>query len=149
MTINSAFSVDDFSNTFWASTPAMNRSTSEWQLEQFLEEFSATEAANQPRAPVADSLTASSVASSPVASQLSSPKHQEGDDEVVEIKKPLPPQLNPPSATAEVDSDEYRAFLKNQLDLACAAVALTRVFTSFTFYFKIFLFLFNFGFEKE
>lgn len=128
--MHSVFSVDDISDAFWASNPTMNRSASEWALERFLEEFSAPAAT--PRTPLPDSLTESSLASSSAASQSSTSKRQDGDDEVVEIKKPdrhqrLPPPLNP-SSTALTDYDQYRTFLKNQLDLACAAVALTRVY---------------------
>ncbi|XP_015891498.2 light-inducible protein CPRF2 isoform X2 [Ziziphus jujuba] len=123
--MHSVFSVDDISDTFWASNPAMNRSASEWAFERFLEEFSSPAAT--PRTPLPDSLPASSVASSSVASESSTSKRQDRGDEVVEIKKHdhLSPPLNP-SSTALTDSDQYRAFLKNRLDLACAAVALTR-----------------------
>lgn len=140
------FSVDDVSDTAWAlSSPAMNRSASEWAFEQFLDEFSTPAATPRRSVAVADQLTASSVASCSVASQSSTSKREDGDEEVVEIKKPdhhnhhhqpqqqlnhpPPPPLDPTS-TVQVNSDQYREFLKNQLDLACAAVALSRVHLS-------------------
>ncbi|ONH93444.1 hypothetical protein PRUPE_8G232800 [Prunus persica] len=140
--MHSVFSVDDVSDTAWAlSSPAMNRSASEWAFEQFLDEFSTPAATPRRSVAVADQLTASSVASCSVASQSSTSKREDGDEEVVEIKKPdhhnhhhqpqqqlnhpPPPPLDPTS-TVQVNSDQYREFLKNQLDLACAAVALSR-----------------------
>ena len=134
--MHSVFSVDEISDQYWSSSPAMNRSASEWALERFLEEFSTPTAtmANHRSPPVTAGLTVSTVASPSVASQSSTSKFPEGEDEVVEIKKPdhhhnrypHPPSSDSSSAVP-ADSDHYRQFLKNQLDLACAAVALTRV----------------------
>lgn len=111
----------------------MNRSASEWAFERFLEEVSALPVNSCP------STTSDRVAASPVdvaspASQSSTSKRDEGDDEIVEIKKvdcdhdrsqPIP-SLDP-SKMVRTNSDRYRVFLKNQLDMACAAVALSRV----------------------
>lgn len=116
------FSVDDIADQFWSPPPAvrlsdeeemtttsssssqammmMNRSSSEWAFERFLQEAQAKTNAS----------------------------------DVVEIKDVQPPiPINPAAAAAPppnnipVDSEEYQAFLKTRLDLACAAVALTRV----------------------
>lgn len=137
--MNSVFSVDEISDQYWSTSPAMNRSASEWALERFLEEFStpttATATNHRSPAPVTAPMTVSSVASPSVASQSSTSKFPEGDDEVVEIKKPENRNhLQPPSSDSSsagpvlrIDSDQYHQFLKNQLDLACAAVALSRV----------------------
>ncbi|CAN6553921.1 unnamed protein product [Malus baccata var. baccata] len=140
--MHSVFTADDSSDPFWAlSSPAaeMNRSASEWAFEQFLDEFS-TPAAT-PRQSVAEQFPVSSAASCSVVSQSSTSKRDDVDEEVVEIKKPdrnrqqpPPQQLNhPPPPTvldpapkAPVNSDQYHEFLKNRLDLACAAVALSR-----------------------
>ena len=126
---HSAFPADeisDISDTFWASSPSlpMNRSASEWAFEQFLEEVVSAPPPPPPPAVFANSSTS---------------KREEADEEVVEIKKPdrvlqhlncpPPPPSDPPSA-APIDSDQYREFLKSKFDLACAAVALTRVITS-------------------
>ncbi|XP_058223887.1 light-inducible protein CPRF2 [Rhododendron vialii] len=116
------FSVDDIADQFWSPPPPavrlsdeeemtttsssssqammmMNRSSSEWALQRFLQESQAKTNAS----------------------------------DVVEIKDVQPPiPINPAAAAAPppnnipVDSDEYQAFLKTRLDLACAAVALTR-----------------------
>ncbi|XP_038896196.1 light-inducible protein CPRF2 [Benincasa hispida] len=146
------FSSEDLSdNSFWPPQPApsssppshspfrspgpsltMNRSASEWAFERFLEEVSALPVNSCP------STTSDRVAVSPVdvaspASQSSTSKRDEGDDEIVEIKKadcdhdrsqPIP--SSDPSKMVRSSSDRYRVFLKNQLDMACAAVALSR-----------------------
>ncbi|OMO78409.1 hypothetical protein CCACVL1_14431 [Corchorus capsularis] len=127
--MNTVFSVDDFSDPFWAASAAegMSRSQSEWALEKFLEEFSSTGGAI-PGSRVGENVIGSSLA----ASQLSVSKAEEGDrdGDVVEIKRPNNQNHNPPPSDPTpgipADSDEYRAILKNKLDQACAAVALSR-----------------------
>lgn len=133
--MNSIFSVDDFSDLLWppmsAHPPVMSRSPSEWELEKFLEEFPVPTSSS-----TSDSIP-SAVSESPT---LSRPRNSE--DDVVEIEKPeihpspppvpLPPRnrLHQPSDRASLalaDSEDYRAFLKSQLDLACAAAAKARV----------------------
>lgn len=133
--MNSIFSVDDFSDLLWppmpAHPPVMSRSPSEWELEKFLEEFPVPTSSS-----TSDSIP-SAVSESPT---LSRPRN--GEDDVVEIEKPeihpspppvpLPPRnrLHQPSdraSLAPADSEDYRAFLKSQLDLACAAAAKARV----------------------
>ncbi|KAF7138906.1 hypothetical protein RHSIM_Rhsim07G0075400 [Rhododendron simsii] len=121
------FSVDDIADQFWSPPPAvrlsdeeemttttssstssqammmMNRSSSEWAFQRFLQEAQVKTNAS----------------------------------DVVEIKDVQPPiPINPAAAATAaaapppnnipVDSEEYQAFLKTRLDLACAAVALTR-----------------------
>ncbi|KAL6545097.1 hypothetical protein OROHE_010004 [Orobanche hederae] len=86
----------------------MNRSSSEWAFQQFLQEAAS---------PDHNSITLQS-------------------DDVVEIKDKhhhyngnQQPQLaaaGGPPLNISIDSEEYQAFLKSRLDLACAAVALTR-----------------------
>ncbi|XP_073150730.1 light-inducible protein CPRF2-like [Henckelia pumila] len=117
------FSVDDIADHFWSPHPPptslhdeephhhhtaaassssetmrMNRSHSEWALQRFLQEAAAPDHTAAPN-----------------------PK----DDEVIEIKsnKSLDGIPNP---NIPVDSEEYQTFLKSRLELACAAVALTR-----------------------
>ncbi|XP_023004856.1 light-inducible protein CPRF2-like isoform X2 [Cucurbita maxima] len=149
------FSSEDLlDSSFWSSPPppsssppshspfrspepslAMNGSLSEWALERFLEEVSSFPVNSYP------STTSNRVTVSPVdvaspASQSSTSKRDE-DDEIVEIKKadcdhdrsqPIP-SLDP-SKMVRSDSDRYRMFLKNQLDMACAAVARSRASSS-------------------
>ncbi|GFY90691.1 bZIP transcription factor family protein [Actinidia rufa] len=116
------FSVEDMADQFWSPPPGrlagggaeeektsssaaataskttMNRSSSEWAFEQFIQE------ANN-------------------ASKPSPPPN----DAVVAVKdQHRTASLHPPP-NVPVDSEEYQAFLKNRLNLACAAVALTRV----------------------
>ncbi|KAF9682951.1 hypothetical protein SADUNF_Sadunf05G0161600 [Salix dunnii] len=110
----------------------MNRSESEWALERFLQEVSA--------APVSSSVgnTNTAAPSGRSQSSTSSIPPQNGEDEVVEItkhpihhrqslKNPNPhPRPLDRNLTNPIDSEEYRAFLKSKLDLACTAVAMSR-----------------------
>ncbi|KZV47313.1 hypothetical protein F511_07736 [Dorcoceras hygrometricum] len=119
------FSVDDIADHFWSPHPPpislhdedhhaaaaapsssetthMNRSSSEWALQRFLQEVAAPDHTAAP-------------------APLTNPK----EDDVVEIKskKSLEGTPNP---NIPVDSEDYQSFLKSRLELACAAVALTR-----------------------
>nr|DAD19720.1 TPA_asm: hypothetical protein HUJ06_021183 [Nelumbo nucifera] len=140
------FSVEDIPDPFWppppppvAPAPAppsqsstvqqledlkMNRSSSEWAFQRFLQEASSV-AETSP-----SSVSAASSVTPPFASHEASQRPANGrDDEVVEIKKPPPPPPPPhsdPSPNVPIDSEEYQAFLKSRLNLACAAVALSR-----------------------
>lgn len=115
------FSGDRISDQFWSPpavslpTPAtesskLNRSESEWAFQRFIQEASPSQTTTT---------TTTSSASSSSSSALSNPA---GND-VVQVKSD-----GPGAATTEppVDSEEYQAFLKSRLNLACAAVALTR-----------------------
>ena len=135
-TMNTVFSVDDFPDPFWVAPASdaaagMSRSQSVWAFERFLEEFSGAGVAI-PGSCAGDNVIGPSL----VAPQSSVSKAEEGDGngDVVEIKKPNNQNHNhPPSdpiPTFPIDSDEYRAILKNKLDQACGAVALSRVFFS-------------------
>ena len=130
------FSVEEISEPFLLPAAAdessskpksttMNRSASEWAFQRFLQE--------------ASSVSVSLSVASPCSSSSS----------VVEVKQDLSPNTetkplqngasllpsgtHPPSSAA-VDSEEYQAILKTKLNLACAAVALTRVFSFFFFH---------------
>ncbi|KAJ9187636.1 hypothetical protein P3X46_003065 [Hevea brasiliensis] len=134
--MNSIFSVDDFSDLSWQATvtahpPVMSRSASEWELEKFLEEFPA---------PTSSSASDNTAVPSAVSQSPTLSKPRNGEDDVVEIEKPeihpLPPPASLPrnflpqpldrASLAPTDSEDYRAFLKSQLDLACAAAAKSR-----------------------
>ncbi|KAF8031356.1 hypothetical protein BT93_D0523 [Corymbia citriodora subsp. variegata] len=131
--MNSVFPVDEIGDSYWppAADPApgpMGRSQSEWALERLLAEVRC------------------SGAISPSSASIAPPNPRRpaggGDlDDVVEIKKPngqvaqlnqqlqLQPQPPPPPPTTTkvpVNPDDSHAFLKNQLDMACAAVARLR-----------------------
>lgn len=159
------FSVGEISDQFWSAPPApapttpddiskMNRSASEWAFQRFLQEASASASAFDSSPPTQPTPTCSSSASDP-------------NNDVVEIKvndQPNPSQLHdsninrkngstpsfhvaPPNVS--IDSDEYQAFLKSKLNLACAAVALTRVkFWSFSILVSSSL-AFGFGYSKN
>ena len=101
----------------------MNRSESEWAFENFLKEIASV--------PSSASETHTAAPSVLSQSSTSSIPPDNGEDEVVEITKhPIPnPHPHPldRNLTAPIDSEEYRALLKSKLDLACAAVAMSRV----------------------
>ncbi|KAG7014472.1 Light-inducible protein CPRF2, partial [Cucurbita argyrosperma subsp. argyrosperma] len=150
------FSSEELSESFWSPQPppppssppsyspfrsldpslTMNRSASEWALERFLEEVSALPVNSCPST-TSDRVVVSPVDVASPASQSSTSKRDEGDDEILEIKKadcdhdrsqPIP-SLDP-SKMARSNPDQYRVFLKNRLDMACAAAALSRVASS-------------------
>ncbi|XP_068634301.1 light-inducible protein CPRF2-like [Aristolochia californica] len=115
------FSVEEIADPFWAShslgkdeTSKMNRSSSEWTFQKFLQEASAAED---------PSVSAAVESSSPGNDVI-------GDYEVVEIKEPPPPSRpQQPSNLSQddlLDAEEYQARLKRQLNLACAAVVMAR-----------------------
>ncbi|BAT94971.1 hypothetical protein VIGAN_08162300 [Vigna angularis var. angularis] len=119
-------SVDEISDHFWPSPPIpvsaadeaskMSRSASEWAFQRFIQEASAP----SPPSP-SSATTATSAAATDVV-------FVEIDDHPKPA--PAPPQNAAvlPNAPVPVplDSDEYQAFLKSKLNLACAAVAMTR-----------------------
>jgi len=106
------FSVDEIPDHLWSpqihvsggagdESSKMSRSASEWAFQRFLQEAATP-----------------SPSSSSVADNAGSVDAAPKDGAVL-------PNGPPPVA---VDSDEYRAVLKSKLNLACAAVAMTRVF---------------------
>ncbi|CAN1766316.1 Light-inducible protein CPRF2, partial [Linum perenne] len=137
--MHNVFSADDFTDPFWQAPPdaSINRNASEWDLERFLREFPSSGS---------NSASDSTVTVSVPSQSPPSTKPENCDGDVIEIRKPHPPQLrnhvhnnHAPSMPhsqprhvpqpldrapmATIDTEEYRAFLKSQLDLACAAVA--------------------------
>lgn len=113
------FSVDEMSDPFWASANApagntmMNRSSSEWAFQRFLQEASVVEENHTP------SSSSSSLKTAGV-------DRVERADRVFEIKDNEIPAKSDPPCDAPDNSKEYQE-LKRRLDLACAAVALARV----------------------
>ncbi|KAG6415597.1 hypothetical protein SASPL_123010 [Salvia splendens] len=122
--MDSVFSVDDISDGFWSphappvflqddadveplsssAAAGMNRSSSEWAFQRYLQE------ATSPDHSIT-TLPADDVV------KIKANHHQRIDNP----QPPAPPPLNIP-----IDQDEYQEFLKSRLELACAAVALTR-----------------------
>ncbi|XP_047154817.1 light-inducible protein CPRF2-like [Vigna umbellata] len=119
-------SVDEISDHFWPSPPIpvsaadeaskMSRSASEWAFQRFIQEASAP----SPPSPSSATRATSAAATDVVFVEI--------DDHPKPA--PAPPQNAAvlPNAPVPVplDSDEYQAFLKSKLNLACAAVAMTR-----------------------
>lgn len=117
----------------------MNRSSSEWAFQRYLQEASASD-----RTAAATTTTIQSSSSS---------THPPQNDDFLEIKgssqhfagagvnanqqqpKMAGPAVGAPPPNISPDSEEYQAFLKSRLELACAAVALTRVSLSLSLFF--------------
>ncbi|XP_074582074.1 bZIP transcription factor RISBZ2-like isoform X2 [Curcuma longa] len=125
---DSAFSADEIGDAFWAASPdpspAMNRSSSEWLFEKFLEEDTASSpagVANPDRSGVAVAAASASV----VGSNFGAGNGDRGaDGDVVEVKESsYRPPCDRPAAVGAVD---YQAFLKQKLDMYCAVVAMSR-----------------------
>ncbi|GFY81185.1 hypothetical protein Acr_01g0009940 [Actinidia rufa] len=147
------FSVDDITDQFWSPLPVslagaeeeetassktmMNRSSSEWAFQRFLQEANNNNnAASDSSPPPSSSLSASACGrGGPGASPAE--RHDDGAVEIKDHRSQLNRQnqnqnpnptksinLAPPNVP--VDSEEFQAFLKSRLNLACAAVALTR-----------------------
>jgi len=115
------FSVEDITDQFWPPSPAparlpvenptMNRSASEWALERFLQETSS----------LSDTSSSKSVAENDAVEINDGSKSHRNNNCSAQSKPTSIP----------MDSDEYQAFLKSKLNLACAAVAMTRVYLTF------------------
>lgn len=125
--MNSVFSADDFSDSFWSSPGAtpprdpdplhelpMHRSLSEWALQEFLADT-----------PVVSQSTASRNGTSVVTQPTVLTTEEGFDDDLMEIKTPpYQDQALPGPLDRCANYDDYQAYLKSKLDLACAAVAL-------------------------
>lgn len=112
--------MDDMSDGFWSphappiglhgdadveqlsssAAEGMNRSSSEWALQRFLQE---------------------STFPTDGIDKIKANHHHPNDNQ----------QPQPAAVAISADPDEYQAFLKSRLELACAAVALTRVIVFF------------------
>ncbi|MCD7458123.1 hypothetical protein HAX54_037370 [Datura stramonium] len=132
--MDTVFSVDDFADQLWSSPPPMrlsqeldscsatssskmmNRSSSEWAFQRFLQEATAADTTSS-------SMTASSSSSQQIKDQTLS------HILIADQSKPMSNTalfVSEPPPNIPIDSDEYQAFLKQRLDMACAAFALTR-----------------------
>jgi len=104
------FSIAEITEQYWLTSKAckegdtkMNRSDSEWAFQKFLREQQAAEEAEATTAKPSSS-SSTSTSSSTVNVNL---------------------KIN--NNNNNIDSDDYQALLKTKLDLACAAVAKSRV----------------------
>ncbi|KAL9142589.1 hypothetical protein ABFS82_14G179700 [Erythranthe guttata] len=130
------FSVDEISGQFWSShappppsfllhddadvdqhssskTMGMNRSSSEWAFQRFLQEAAAASSS--------DHINTAAVQRDDVV-QIEANSNFKNDNPPRQIAAAA---VGPPP-NIPVDSEEYQAFLKSRLELACAAVALSR-----------------------
>ncbi|GKV49715.1 hypothetical protein SLEP1_g56449 [Rubroshorea leprosula] len=154
------FSVDEISDhQFWPSPPSppssslpssttaaavadepsskINRSSSEWAFQRLIQEVSEAkkvQGENNPelnQSPPKDA-TGTSCVTEVSTNVKSTSIEKNGGTEAFNGGAPKIP----------VDSDEYQAFLKNKLNLACAAVALSRVSLHIAQFGSSFVFLF-------
>ncbi|CAA0816756.1 Basic leucine zipper 63 [Striga hermonthica] len=123
------FSVDEIPDQFWSppirlddadvepasscaaasSSSKMNRSSSEWAFQRFLQEAASPDHDSAP------------LKTDAAVGIKGSNHHYNGNQQPQVAAAAAGPPPNIP-----IDSEEYQAFLKSRLDLACAAVALTR-----------------------
>ncbi|KAF3454324.1 hypothetical protein FNV43_RR04771 [Rhamnella rubrinervis] len=135
------FSVGEISDQFWSAPPApdtpddtskMNRSTSEWAFQRFLQEASASASASSDGSPPPRPARPCSSSSSDPNNDVveikvnDQPKPSKLHDNNIDRKDGSTPSLPIAPPNVPIDSEEYQAFLKSKLNLACAAVALTR-----------------------
>ncbi|XP_059652768.1 light-inducible protein CPRF2 [Cornus florida] len=136
------FSVDDIAGQFWSPPPIcleqasaeeeskmMNRSSSEWAFQKFLQEASASD--NSPPPPsvpasssVGDGGASSAMPKSDVVEIRDDQDHRRRHQATMTAGSTTSSDSAPPNIP--IDSEEYQAFLKSRLNLACAAVAMSR-----------------------
>ncbi|KAH7543244.1 hypothetical protein FEM48_Zijuj02G0164000 [Ziziphus jujuba var. spinosa] len=135
------FSVGEISDQFWAAQPAtapapttpeekskMNRSASEWAFQRFLQEASASDS-SPPSASDQNDVVEIKIKeqSNPTQPRNSQQQQQQLHANTTNTKNGSTASFGvglPPNVP--IDSEEYQAFLKTKLNLACAAVALSR-----------------------
>lgn len=117
---------EDITDSFWSSSPSngekpsnLNRNASEWALHRFIHEASPSASSSSPQKKGAEDQGGVGGAR----------------NDVFEFDKPA-------AAVPPMNTPQYQAILKQRLDLACAAVALTRVrfifsFCPFCFYWSL------------
>lgn len=119
--MNRVFSVEDITDQFWppatlpAENPTMNRSASEWALERFLQETTSS---------LSDTSSSRSAAENDVV-EINNGSNSNSNNNCSAQSRPTTTSFSPGSSVP-MDADEYQAFLKSKLNLACAAVAMTR-----------------------
>ncbi|CAA3024642.1 light-inducible CPRF2 [Olea europaea subsp. europaea] len=98
----------------------MNRSSSEWAFQRFLQEASALDDSSSQQPPTSGSATTSN-------DVVQTTNHSDFNiNNNISNRKTAADLGGPPPANIPTDSEEYQAYLKSRLELACAAVALTR-----------------------
>lgn len=97
----------------------MNRSASEWAFQRFLQEASVSPSSSSPQNDVEEIKVNAAYPNGPNPTRTNNNSSSSSNTASFNL------QLQPPNVP--IDSEEYQAFLKTKLDLACAAVALSRV----------------------
>ncbi|KAK8968332.1 Light-inducible protein CPRF2 [Platanthera guangdongensis] len=132
------FSMGDLHDPFWAPSPApstsviagvepsfISRCPSEWLLERLLKEVPVPESSSTPDPSY--SRADSTPGALPISDRKDVGGGAQGGDGVVEIKGSLASAVLQPEPPPSADPAEYAAFLKQRLDICCAAVARSRV----------------------
>ncbi|KAI4301919.1 hypothetical protein L6164_035155 [Bauhinia variegata] len=128
------FSVDEISEQFWSPPMAisaaatdesskMNRSASEWAFQRFLQEASVPSQTSPPSSSSAAADRNQDILAE-IEEQPKLDQTQNNESTPFQNNGAVLPSTPPPNVS--VDSEEYQAFLKSKLNLACAAVAFTR-----------------------
>lgn len=150
------FSVDGIANQFWPSSARppqpgtsaasaskcsdesskMNRSESEWAFQRFLQETNVSESSSSP--PQSSSSNAGADYRNGVVVEANNTQQQnvnaKSGSNTTAPYDAAATAAAPPNIP--VDSEEYQAFLKSKLNLACAAVAMSRVSYLFIYLFS-------------
>lgn len=132
------FSMGDLHDPFWAASPApptsvitgvernfMSRCPSDWLLERLLEEVRVPESSSTPDSVYSRADSTQGVL--PISDREDVGGEAQGGDGVVEIKGSHASAVLQMEPSPSADPAEYAAFLKQKLDICCAAVARSRV----------------------
>lgn len=149
------FSVDEMSDQFWShplppqplasgtgeldESSRMNRSPSEWAFQRFLQLEASSNAAsgtqietsapkNEAVVEIKDDIDGNGNQDAVTTTAAATTDNHNSKKPETEANADTTPKtsFNAPPPNIPIDSEEYQAFLKSKLNLACAAVALTR-----------------------
>ena len=140
------FSVDEISDQFWSpplpsgtgqvdESSRMNRSPSEWAFQRFFQLEAASNAASGASSAKNDGVVEikddHDSDNNRTQNAVTTNNNENNQNKEVAAKAngntTATTSFNTPPPNIPIDSEEYQAFLKSKLNLACAAVALTRV----------------------
>ncbi|KAJ0014511.1 hypothetical protein Pint_20500 [Pistacia integerrima] len=128
------FPVNEISGQLWANSPdessKMNRSESEWAFQRFLQE---AQEGSSPQQSSSAAAAACADTKNDTVVEINSPHGNNNNKNVADVKGGNKTTVsfnvgaaNGVAPNIPVDAEEYQTILKNKLNLACAAVALSR-----------------------
>ncbi|KAJ0080251.1 hypothetical protein Patl1_23302 [Pistacia atlantica] len=128
------FPVNEISGQLWAKSPdessKMNRSESEWAFQRFLQE---AQEGSSPQQSSSAAAAACADTKNDTVVEINNPHGNNNNKNVADVKGGNKTTVsfnvgaaNGVAPNIPVDAEEYQTILKNKLNLACAAVALSR-----------------------